>query len=281
MIATIDVFAPIVNDAYDFGQIAAANSLSDIYAAGGVPLVALSFLAFPRIHLESGAAGAILRGGRAKMDEAGVSIIGGHSIEDAVPKFGFAVIGRSARRKRRRVRSGDLVILTKPLGTGIVGTAIKAGRCPEALVADATELMVRLNASAGRAASAADAAAVTDVTGYGLVGHLLNLGAQIEIAWNRVPVLPAVAQLIEAGIQSSGGVRNRRDLSASYRIDESNAMAEALAFDPQTNGGLLVVLSPTKESTFRTVAGLDHTSAPVIGRVIATDRALVLIRGAH
>ena len=248
LVVTLDFFTPIVDDPYDFGRIAAANALSDVYAMGGRPLFALNLLSFPRKLLPEGIAEEIIRGGAEKAREAGIPVVGGHSIDDAEPKYGMVAVGEVDPGRMLaidRVRPGDDLVLTKPLGSGIVATAVKAGACPDDVLAGAVRTMARLNRAAAQAAEAAGARAATDVTGYGLSGHLGNMlrasGASARIDAARVPLLPGVRALAEAGHVPGGTRRNRTDSAetVSYEgdIDETTRI---LLADAQTSGGLLI-----------------------------------------
>lgn len=261
IVVTLDFFTPIVDDPYDFGQIAAANALSDVYAMGGRPLFALNLLSFPRKLLPEGIAEEIIRGGAEKAREAGIPVVGGHSIDDAEPKYGMVAVGEVDPGRMLsidRARPGDDLVLTKPLGSGIVATAVKAGACPGEVLAEAVRTMARLNRAATGAALAAGASAATDVTGYGLTGHLGNMvrasGVSASIDAARVPLLPGVRALAEAGHVPGGTRRNQTD-SADTVIYEGaiDEITRILLADAQTSGGLLIACPPD-----RTPALLDE-----------------------
>ncbi len=261
LVVTLDFFTPIVDDAFDFGRIAAANALSDVYAMGARPLFALNLLSFPRALLGEGLAEEIVRGGADKAAEAGVSVLGGHSIDDEEPKYGMVVVGEvdpEAMLTHAGARAGDDLVLTKPLGTGVVATAVKAQACPEDLLEAAVRSMTRLNRSASEAALAVGARAATDVTGFGLTGHLAamarasGLAARIDAA--RVPLLDGVVALVDAGHVPGGTRRNLED--GRERVSSSDGVpgaVELLLADAQTSGGLLVACPPD-----RTAALLDE-----------------------
>ena len=248
IVVTLDFFTPIVDDPCDFGRIAAANALSDVYAMGGRPLFALNLLSFPRALLDRGLAEEILRGGAEKAAEAGIPVLGGHSIDDAEPKYGMVAVGEvdpEAMLANDGARPGDDLVLTKPLGTGIVATAVKAGKCPPEVLEAAVESMVRLNRGAAEAAAAAGAHAATDVTGYGLTGHLgvmaraSGVAARVEAA--RVPLLEGAAELVEAGYVPGGTRRNRADGADRVVIEgDISETVQLLLADAQTSGGLLI-----------------------------------------
>ena len=252
LVVTLDFFTPIVDDAYDFGRIAAANALSDVYVMGGRPLFALNLLSFPRDLLSEGLAEEIVRGGAEKAREAGIPVLGGHSIDDAEPKYGMVAVGEvdpDAMLTNDGARAGDDLVLTKPLGSGIVATAIKAGACPADVLRGAVEMMAHLNRAASEAALTAGARAATDVTGYGLIGHLGNMlrasGVAARIDAASVPVLDGVVDLVAGGHVPGGTRRNQDDAaeSVSYAAEVDEATRTLLA-DAQTSGGLVIASPP-------------------------------------
>ena len=275
LVVTLDFFTPIVDDPYDFGRIAAANALSDVYAMGGRPLFALNLLSFPRDLLDAGLAEEIIRGGAEKAREAGIAVLGGHSIDDAEPKYGMVAVGEvdpGAMLANDGARAGDDLVLTKPLGTGIVATAVKAGTCPPALLDAAVESMARLNRGAAEAAIAAGAHAATDVTGYGLTGHLGNMarasGVAARIDAARVPVLDGVRDLVVAGHVPGGTRRNRADASATVSHDGSvPETTSILLADAQTSGGLLIACPPERTAKLEDELGERGELAAVVGRM--------------
>lgn len=251
ILQTLDFFPPMVDDPYTFGQIAATNALSDVYAMGGKPLTALNIVCFPQN--ESGEIlEAILRGGRDKIQEAGAVVAGGHSIDDPVPKYGLSVMGK-VRPENLRVNAcalpGDRLILTKPIGTGILTLAMRGGICPPAGEKAAIASMTTLNAAACSILNQYDVHAVTDVTGFSLGGHSIELaagsGVTAVIEAQRVPLLPDIIPLAEEGIVPGGSYRNRDYFSDRYHFDvkENRGLWEDLMFDPQTSGGLLISVS--------------------------------------
>jgi selenide,water dikinase len=275
LVATVDFFTPIVDDPADFGAIAAANSLSDVYAVGGRPLFALGLVAFPRDKLDSGLLERIVAGGAAKLAEAGVPVVGGHSVDDAEPKFGYAITGEVDPARlvtQRGARPGDGIYLTKPLGSGLVATAIKRGLCPPELEREAIEMMLHLNRAASAAMLRAGVHAATDVTGYGLIGHLANLvrGADLELA--RIPLLAGVRDLAARDLFPSG---SRRNYEAYREQVDWGPLAEVdrlILCDAQTSGGLLVALPPEAGPAF--AAGLTGEPYPpvLIGTVTEGER---------
>lgn len=247
LVATVDFFTPIVDDPYAFGQIAAANALSDVYAMGGRPLFALNLVAFPADRLDGEMLARILQGGHDKVVEAGAVIVGGHSIDDPEPKYGLAVTGivRADRiRTKAAGRAGQALVLTKPIGTGVISTAIKRGTAPADAVEAAVRSMTALNRRAAEFLEDAPVGAVTDVTGYGLVNHLAEVakasavGARIFAG--TVPLLPAARSLAEGGAVAGGTKRNRAHAEAHTRWDDGvDEVARTLLCDAQTSGGLL------------------------------------------
>ena len=245
LVATVDFFTPIVDDPFEYGAIAAANALSDVYAVGARPLFALGITAFPRAELGAGLLEKIVSGGASKLGEAGVPVVGGHSVDDAEPKFGYTVIGEVHPDRmvgHDGARAGDVLYLTKPLGTGLVTTAIKRGLCPPSLEREAIEVMTTLNRQASEAMLAAGATAATDVTGYGLIGHLLNLKGGADVELHAVPFMQGVRDLAEHDIFPDGSRRNH----AAYRdqVDWGGAdeLDQMMLCDAQTSGGLLVAI---------------------------------------
>jgi selenide,water dikinase len=253
LVATVDFFTPIVDDPAAFGAIAAANALSDIYAMGAAPLFALSIVAFPRARLDTGLLREIVSGGAAKLAEAGVPVVGGHSIDDAEPKFGYAVTGEVNPERmvtNRGAQPGDLIYLTKPLGSGVVATAIKRGICPAPVAAAAIEVMSSLNLDASAAMLKAGAHAATDVTGFGLLGHLRNLGVGAELEARAVPFLEGVRELAALDVFPDGTRRNHASLSGAVEWGGLALTEQLLLADAQTSGGLLVAIPPANGSVF-------------------------------
>jgi len=254
LVATIDFFTPIVDDPYAYGAIAAANSLSDVYAVGGKPLFALGITAFPRAKLGAGLLEKIVAGGAAKMGEAGVPVVGGHSVDDDEPKFGYAVTGEVNPKKaigHNGAVGGDVLFLTKPLGSGLVTTAIKRGLCPPELVAEAIAVMTQLNREASERMLAVGATAATDVTGYGLIGHLANLNGGADIDFPSVPFMKGVTNLAERDLFPDGSRRNWAAFRDRVQWGGLGETEQLMLCDAQTSGGLLVAVPPEKASRFR------------------------------
>jgi selenide, water dikinase len=251
LVVTVDFFTPIVDDPHDYGRIAAANALSDIYAMGARPILALNLVAFPRRLLGHGILEAILRGGAELAREAGVPVLGGHSIEDSEPKYGMCVVGEVRPDEVVRnstARPGDALVLTKPIGTGIIATALKAGAAPAEAVAAAVASMTTLNRAASEAMLRHRVHACTDVTGYGLLGHLWEMvvasGVSARIDASAVGRLPEAEALAEAGHVPGGTRRNLEDLDAHVDWGRTNQVTRTLLADAQTSGGLLIALEP-------------------------------------
>jgi selenide,water dikinase len=279
LVQTVDFFTPLVDDPYDFGRIAAANALSDVYAMGGTPLCALNLVAFPLERLGPGVLAEILRGGHDVVAAAGAMIVGGHSIADDEPKYGLAVTGTVDPTRavtNAGGRAGDVLVLSKPLGVGAVVTARKRGVRDDDLLARAVAVMVALNAEASVAAVAAGVHAMTDVTGFGLLGHLHHVaresGLAAEVDSAAVPALAGVEALLdgdEDGI--SGGSRRNGEWAATFCVfaDEVPAWRRRLVCDATTSGGLLMALPPGR-------AGL--VPGRQVGRLVAGDPGTVTVR---
>ena len=278
LVATVDFFTPIVDDPDAFGAIAAANSVSDVYAVGGRPLFALSLVAFPRDRLDTGLLAKIVAGGARKLGEAGVPVVGGHSIDDAEPKFGYAVVGEVHPDRlvgHSGARPGDALFLTKPLGTGLVATAIKRGLCPPELAARATGLMAHLNRAASEAMVAAGATAATDVTGYGLLGHLRNFGAGAEISRAAVPLLEGARELALRDLFPSGSRRNYEAVRDEVDWGGLEEVERMLLCDAQTSGGLLVAIPEAAAAGFQSALAGEPYPAVRIGSVTGGGRITI------
>jgi len=252
LVQTVDFFTPIVDDPFDFGRIAAANALSDVYAMGGTPLTALNLVAFPLERLGGEVLRRILEGGLAVTELAGCAIVGGHSIDDPEPKYGLAVTGTvdpAHMLTNAGARAGDVLVLTKPLGVGAITTAHKRDGADAAQLAEAVATMVALNAEASALAVAAGANAATDVTGFGLLGHLHGLaresGLAAEVRARDVPAIEGALELLEDGVGVSGGARNNRSYAEPFTVfaAEVTESRRRLLTDPATSGGLLVSLA--------------------------------------
>ena len=276
LVATVDFFTPIVDDPADWGAIAAANALSDVYAMGGVPLFALNLVGWPRERLPLDLLGEVLRGAGEIAQEAGCLVIGGHSVDDPEPKFGMAVIGEvhpDRMLTNAAACAGDLLVLTKPLGTGILTTAFKRDALLEAGLAEAVHSMRTLNAGAARAALDVGVSAATDVTGFGLAGHLLSLleASRVggELAFDTLPILAHARSLAGRGFVPGGTARNLE--AAGDRVFWAPELTETdrwLAVDAQTSGGLLLAVPPENETALLAALREKGTPAAVtIGRL--------------
>ena len=275
LVQTVDFFSPVVDDPYWFGAIAAANALSDVYAMGGRPLTALNLAGFPVGSVSLDVLAEILRGGADKTREAGVTIVGGHTVDDAEPKFGLAVTGLIHPERivtNAGGRDGDLLVLTKLLGSGIATTAIKRGVAPSELEATVVAVMATLNRAASEAMLAAGAGAATDVTGFGLLGHLgemaLGSGLAATVTASAVPLLDGILGLAEQGVVPGGTRRNLASLDGRLTVDPSIPEALRLVLgDAQTSGGLLIAIAPDKLAALLGGLSARETQGAVIGRL--------------
>ena len=269
IVQTVDFFTPIVDDPYDFGRIAATNAISDIYAMGATPVTALNLVAYPLAALGPGILAAVLRGGHDAASGAGVSILGGHSIDDPEPKYGMAVTGTVHPDEiltNAGGRAGDVLVLTKPLGAGAVATATKRGLAGEALIAVAVDVMTTLNRDAAAAARAAGAHALTDVTGFGLLGHLHELarasGVAAEVDAGAVPAIEGVLELLADEAAISSGSRSNAEFASGFTSFDAglDPARQRLVCDPMTSGGLLAALPADR-------AG--QVPGAIVGRLVA------------
>ena len=285
LVQTVDFFPPIVDDPYEFGRIAAANALSDIYAMGGRPITALNIVGFPDGDMPESILGDILRGGNEKIEEAGAVVVGGHSVKDKELKFGVAVTGLIDPRRiitNSGAQPGDTLYLTKPLGTGLITTGIKRGAVGSDLVALVTEQMGRLNRDAAEAMIAVEAHAATDITGYGLLGHAYEMadgsGVTIRLFADRLPLLPEAIRLAAEGMIPGGANANRDYLIGRVRVAETvDKNVEHVMFDPQTSGGLFVAVPRDRAARFEQELKRRDTFGRAIGQVEEkTDIALIV-----
>jgi selenide,water dikinase len=287
LVQTVDVFTPSVDDPYVFGQVAAANSVSDIYAMGGMPMTAVSVIGFPARRAPDKVMHDILCGGIDKMKEAGVAIIGGHSINDSQLKAGFAVTGTIEKDKivtNSGARQGDVLVLTKPLGTGIVAFAAQIGRAEKESIEASAKSMTSLNKKASELMVKFKAHACTDVTGFSLLGHLtemaLQSGVDAEIIWDELPLLPGVLQYAADGILPGAIERNKE--SCGDRVVAADGLPQEMldiCFDAQTSGGLLVALAESKADDFlKALHSKGIATAAVIGRILQKGSGLVHVQ---
>jgi selenide, water dikinase len=286
IVVTADFFTPIVDDPYDFGRIAATNALSDIYAMGARPLFVLNLVGFPRKLLSEGILEEILRGGSDVAREAGVPTLGGHSIDDAEPKYGLVAIGEVNPDRmvtNAAARPGDLLVLTKAIGSGVIATAVKKGDAPDEVIAEAVDSMSTLNRGAAEAMIAAGCRAGTDVTGFGLLGHLHTMleasGVAANLRASDVPLLSGARELCVAGHIPGGTKRNLTDLDAHLDFaDDLDEVTRLLLGDAQTSGGLLMCVRPDNlESLLAELAGKAPVAA-VIGEIVEGAAGSVSIR---
>ena len=273
LVQTVDFFAPIVDDPYDFGRVAAANALSDVYAMGGEPLTAMNIAAFPAGKLPLAVLTEILRGGQDVVHAAGAIVVGGHTVTDDEVKYGLSVTGRVDPRRlltNAAATVGDVLILTKPIGTGILATAAKADKLPAAELAALIASMTALNFVASRAAVALGSRCATDVTGFGLLGHLSHIAraSNVHLRLDRaaVPLLPGTRDAWLAGFRTGGADRNLDFVRDLVEWGTATDLERALLVDPQTSGGLIVALRPERSADYLSrVPG-----AVVIGEVTAS-----------
>lgn len=277
LVLTVDFFTPITDDPYEFGLVAAANSLSDVYAMGGRPLIALNVVGFPAA-LAGEMLGAVLRGGYDKATEAGCLIAGGHTVDDNEPKYGLSVVGLVEPGRQvtnAGAQPGDALVLTKPLGTGIITTACKAGAAPPEALQTAVETMATLNRAASEAMMQVGVNAGTDITGYGLLGHLAGMmrasRAHAVIRLSDVPTLPGARALLEQGIAPGGTHRNLAGVADSTDWDEALSEADRLLLcDAQTSGGLLLsVPAPRLDALLAALEQQGVATRAVVGEVTA------------
>ena len=286
LVATVDFFTPIVDDAASWGAIAAANALSDVYAMGARPLFALNLVGWPRETLPFELLGEVMRGAAEVTTRAGCLMLGGHSIDDPEPKFGLVVLGEVHPERmltNAAGQAGDRLVLTKPLGTGILTTALKRDLLPESALEPAVRSMTTLNDGAARAALAAGVRCATDVTGFGLLGHLGNIlaasGVGARIEWSRLPLLPGAVELAGRGCVPGGTRRNYEAVGAEWAAELSEA-ERLLAVDAQTSGGLLLAVPPERlETLLEALAREVAPAAAVIGELLPEPGMLRIVRG--
>ncbi len=277
LVQTVDFFTPIVDDPFTFGEIAVANALSDVYAMGGRPLTAMNLVAFPVKTLASSVLKDILLGGLSKMEEAGVTLVGGHTVDDPEIKYGLSVTGLVHPKKilsNAKAIPGDLLVLTKPIGTGIIATALKGRMASEKAVRQMVESMTALNRKASEKMQALGAHACTDITGFGLIGHGLEMANASHVGlriWaDKVPVFPEAMEYARIGLIPAGAYSNRQFFSC--RMDVRSSVSPVLVdlfYDPQTSGGLLISLPPRKaeELVGELREGGNHLGA-IVGEVV-------------
>jgi selenide,water dikinase len=286
LIQTVDFFTPIVDDPYWFGQIAAANALSDVYAMGGVPKTAMNLVAFPAKDMDISVLRKIIEGGLDKMREAGVVLVGGHTIEDTELKYGLSVTGFVHPDRvltKRSLRPGDRLILTKPLGTGIISTAIKGGLASREITDQVTRSMAALNKTAADVMTDYPVHACTDISGFGFLGHLSEMvvgsGYGVRVAASRVPLFPETLQYAAMGLIPAGAYRNRdfRRFMVDFASSVDRALQDVL-FDPQTSGGLLICVAPEiAEELLKDLKAKGIKDAAIVGEVVTEPKERIIV----
>jgi selenide,water dikinase len=286
LIQTVDFFTPIVDDPYWFGQIAAANALSDVYAMGGVPKTAMNLVAFPAKDMDISVLRKIIEGGLDKMREAAVVLVGGHTIEDTELKYGLSVTGFVHPDRvltKRSLRPGDRLILTKPLGTGIISTAIKGGLASREITDQVTRSMAALNKTAADVMTDYPVHACTDISGFGFLGHLSEMvvgsGYGVRVAASRVPLFPETLQYAAMGLIPAGAYRNRdfRRFMVDFASSVDRALQDVL-FDPQTSGGLLICVAPEiAEELLKDLKANGIKDAAIVGEVVTEPKERIIV----
>jgi len=286
IIQTVDFFTPIVDDPYSFGQIAAANALSDVYAMGGVPKTAMNLVAFPAKEMDISVLRRIIEGGLDKMREAGVVLLGGHTVEDPELKYGLSVTGFIHPDRvltKRNLKVGDRLILTKPLGTGIISTAIKGGLASKEIIERVTESMATLNKHAAEVMADYPLHACTDITGFGFLGHLSEMvvgsGYGVRLSASSVPIFTETLEYAAMGLVPAGAYKNRdfRLFMVDFASSVDRVLQDVL-FDPQTSGGLLICVAPEKaEDLLNALHGKGIRAAAMVGEVIAEPKERIIV----
>ena len=286
LVQTVDFITPIVDDPFVFGQIAAANSLSDVYAMGGKPLTAMNVIGFPRLSLDLSILTEILRGGLEKIHEAGAVLVGGHTVEDAELKYGLSVTGTVHPRKiltNKASQAGDVLVLTKPIGTGIISTANKAEMADAEYLQGAAESMARLNQKAAEAMAQCGVHACTDITGFGLLGHVSEMargsGLTFRLFYSRIPLLGGAKEYSAMGMVPGGAYCNQThfgpEICFSGKVPE---MERIILYDPQTSGGLLIALPRAEGEKLLGICrekGIGEAS--LIGEVVPREKSLIIV----
>lgn len=287
IVQSLDFFPPLVDDPYVYGQIAAANSLSDVYAMGARPTTVMNIVGFPDDQLELDILGEILRGGAEKVQESGAVLVGGHTVRDVEIKYGLSVTGvvtPSELRTNSNAKPGDAIVLTKSLGTGFVTTAHKKGTCPEETLSAATASMAQLNSIGNEAAKAHGASSSTDITGFGLAGHAMEMAEASKVTFvidpASLPLLSGAVELVAKGNRTRASATNRQFAEPSMRIEGTpDAVAIEFLFDPQTSGGLLISVAADRADKLvehARQAGAEATC--IIGSVIEREKVALIIR---
>ena len=287
IIQTVDFFTPIVDDPYWFGQIAAANALSDVYAMGGVPKTAMNLVAFPIKDMDISVLRQIIQGGLDKMKEAGVVLVGGHSVEDKELKYGLSVTGFIHPDRiltKKNLKTGDRLILTKPLGTGIINTAIKGGLASREIIETVTRLMATLNKDAAEIMSNYPVHACTDITGFGLLGHIaemiIDTGFSVTLTSKTIPIIPETLEYAEMGLVPAGTYKNRefRECMVDFAPSVDRLVQDVL-FDPQTSGGLLICVDrENADGLLEKLKEKGMANAAIIGDVATEPKERIIVK---
>jgi selenide,water dikinase len=286
LVQTVDFFTPIVDDPFDYGRIAALNSINDVWAMGGTPITALAITCFPKRGLDFSILGEIMRGGLSVLTEHGVALLGGHSVDDPQIMFGYAVTGTIDPRRvitNRGARPGDTLILTKPVGTGVISTGLKFDKARPETVEASLQTMLLAGRDAAAAMSEAGANAATDVTGFAVLGHAWEMArasnVTLEIESASVPVIPGALALAAAGMLTSGDKTNRRYVGDDITMgDEVSRELASLLFDPQTAGGLLISIDSRRAANLLARLRETYADAAIIGRVAERGTHLLSVR---
>jgi selenide,water dikinase len=286
IIQTVDFFTPIVDDPYWFGQIAAANALSDVYAMGGIPKTAMNLVAFPIKDMDISVLRQIIQGGLDKMKEAGVVLVGGHSVEDKELKYGLSVTGFIHPDRiltKKNLKEGDRLILTKPLGTGIINTAIKGGLASPEIIETVTRLMATLNRDAARIMNDYPVHACTDITGFGLLGHLAEMIVDspfgIRLASKSIPIIPGTLDYAGMGLVPAGAYKNREFRECMVDFSPSvDRLVQDVLFDPQTSGGLLICVERDRaDDLLQELKEKGIKDAAIIGEVSTDSKERIIV----
>ena len=287
LIQTVDFFTPIVDDPYWFGQIAVANALSDVYAMGGTPVTAMNLVAFPLKDMDLSVLRQILQGGMDKLAEAGVFLVGGHSIEDKELKYGLSVTGTIHPKEilsKKGFRPGDKLILTKPLGTGIINTAIKGGLASDTIIENVTKMMARLNRAPAEVMRAFEVHACTDVTGFGLLGHLCEMVVDsdygVALSTEDIPIYPETREYAAMGLVPAGTYNNRKFRESFVSFDKAiDPVTRDILFDAQTSGGLLIMVDPSDALPLvEKLHAIGVKDAAIIGEVVESPKEKILVK---
>ena len=289
LVQTLDFFTPIVDDPYDYGRIAALNSINDVWAMAGTPITAMAITCFPKKGVDPAILSEIMRGGLETINKYGVTLIGGHSVDNEQIMFGYSVTGLidpNKVAKNSGARPGDVIILTKPIGTGVISTGIKKGRASDSVVAGSVETMLTPGKYAAAAMREFGVKAATDVTGFALLGHLWELACAsnvtVELDAAAVPLIEGAFELASQGMLTSGDKTNREYVGGDVQIDPSvDENLVKLLFDPQTAGGMLIAISEDKADALLTILRKNYLHARTIGRVQPSTSSSIIVNGSR